>query len=58
MNRAEMNDTITAYRNGFDDGFHVGQMSERNDIDTSHPAYKAGYEHGVSLYCEVALEIA
>jgi len=57
MSRKELNDSIKLYRAGFDDGFYVGLMSERGDIDTSHPAYKAGYDHGVSVYCEVAMEI-
>jgi len=48
----ELHETIRMYRSGFDDGFHLGERREGDDFDTSHPAYKAGYDHGVSVYCE------
>jgi len=51
MNRAELNDMMTHYAAGVDDGFYSGEI-RRDDLDTSHPAYKAGFDHGVRLYCE------
>jgi hypothetical protein len=52
MNRLELRIISDAYKAGVDDGFYSGDMREGDDFDTSHPAYREGYDHGVRLYCE------
>jgi hypothetical protein len=51
MNRKDQAETMTHYAAGVDDGFYSGEI-RRDDLDTNHPAYKAGFDHGVRLYCE------
>jgi hypothetical protein len=58
MNRQEMNDAIKHYRAGFDDAFYLGEVRDGYDIDTHHPAYRAGYDHGIFQYCETIEEAA
>jgi len=58
MNRKEMHDAIEHYRAGFDHAFYLGEVSDDDDIDTHHPAYRAGYDHGIVIYFETEAEEA
>jgi len=53
-----MHDAIEHYRAGFDHAFYLGEVSDDDDIDTHHPAYRAGYDHGIVIYFETEAEEA
>jgi hypothetical protein len=47
-----MNEIISAYEQGVDDGFFRGIENDPYVGDELRAAYRRGYDHGVWMHCE------